>query len=61
MQPLSRALFEKIYIIFRYMIQDEREGPLCSMDVKDFILTVGSRSPSPGGGSVSALAASLVS
>lgn len=42
------------------MIADEREGPLASMDVKDFILTVGSRSPSPGGGSVTALAASLV-
>lgn len=42
------------------MIADDRDGPLVSMDVKDFILTVGSRSPSPGGGSVSALAASLV-
>ena len=42
------------------MIQDDREGPLVSMDVRDFIMTVGSRSPSPGGGSVSALAASLV-
>ncbi|XP_053374675.1 formimidoyltransferase-cyclodeaminase-like [Mercenaria mercenaria] len=45
--------------IIEYMISDEREGPLASMDIKDFILTVGSRSPSPGGGSVSALAASL--
>ena len=43
------------------MIQDDREGPLVSMDVRDFIMTVGSRSPSPGGGSVSAFAASLVS
>ena len=43
------------------MIADDRDGPLASMDMKDFILTVGSRSPSPGGGSVSALAASLVS
>ena len=47
-------------VVFRYMIADEREGPLVSMDLKDFILTVGSRSPSPGGGSVAALAASLV-
>lgn len=45
--------------IVEYMIQDDREGPLVSMDVRDFIMTVGSRSPSPGGGSVSALAASL--
>ena len=43
------------------MIQDDRDGPLISMDVRDFIMTVGSRSPSPGGGSVSAFAASLVS
>lgn len=45
--------------IIEYMVQDDREGPLMSMDVRDFIMTVGSRSPSPGGGSVSALAASL--
>ncbi|WAQ93565.1 FTCD-like protein [Mya arenaria] len=45
--------------IIEYMISDDREGPLVTMDVKDFILTVGSRSPSPGGGSVSALAAAL--
>ncbi|KAH3706117.1 hypothetical protein DPMN_065497 [Dreissena polymorpha] len=45
--------------IIEYMISEEREGPLVTMDVKDFILTVGSRSPTPGGGSVAALAASL--
>ena len=46
----------------RYMISDGPDGgPLMSMDVRDFVMTVGSRSPSPGGGSVSALAASLVS
>jgi formiminotetrahydrofolate cyclodeaminase len=43
------------------MIADDTDGPLVSMDVKDFILTIGSRSPSPGGGSVAALLASLVS
>lgn len=43
------------------MITEERDGPLASMDVKDFVLTVGSRSPTPGGGSVAALCASLVS
>lgn len=43
------------------MIQTEHEGPLATMDVKDFVLTVGSRSPSPGGGSVAALCASMVS
>ena len=49
-----------MFSVYRYMVQDDREGPLMSMDVRDFIMTVGSRSPSPGGGSVSALAASLV-
>lgn len=48
--------------LYRYMISDGPDGgPLMSMDVRDFVMTVGSRSPSPGGGSVSALAASLVS
>jgi len=43
------------------MIDKEKDGPLISMDVKDFILTVGARSPTPGGGSVAALTATLVS
>jgi len=43
------------------MVDKERDGPLVSMDLKDFILTVGARSPTPGGGSVAALTASLVS
>lgn len=45
--------------IIEYMISSEHEGPLATMDLKDFVLTVGSRSPSPGGGSVAALCASL--
>jgi len=44
----------------RYMVDKERDGPLVSMDLKDFILTVGARSPTPGGGSVAALTATLV-
>jgi formiminotetrahydrofolate cyclodeaminase len=43
------------------MVDKERDGPLISMDVKDFILTVGARSPTPGGGCVAALTATLVS
>ena len=39
----------------------EHDGPLASMDVKEFILNVGARSPTPGGGSVAALTAALVS
>lgn len=45
--------------IIEYMVQTEHEGPLATMDLKDFVLTVGSRSPSPGGGSVAALCASM--
>lgn len=45
--------------IIEYMIDKEKDGPLISMDVKDFILTVGARSPTPGGGSVAALTATL--
>ncbi|XP_046580463.1 formimidoyltransferase-cyclodeaminase-like isoform X1 [Haliotis rubra] len=45
--------------IIEYMIRGDEDGPLVSMDVKDFVMTVGSRSPSPGGGSVAALCASV--
>ncbi len=38
------------------MTSEDREGPLVSMDVKDFILTVGSRSATLAGGQVAALA-----
>ncbi|XP_040575224.1 formimidoyltransferase-cyclodeaminase [Lepeophtheirus salmonis] len=37
----------------------EVEGPLASLSVKDFILTVGARTPTPGGGSVSAVVGAL--
>ena len=43
------------------MIAEDKEGPLVSMDLKDFVYTVGARTPSPGGGSVAALTASMVS
>ncbi|ESP01789.1 hypothetical protein LOTGIDRAFT_139083 [Lottia gigantea] len=45
--------------IIEYMVQNDTDGPLVSMEVKDFILTVGSRSPTPGGGSVAAMSAAL--
>lgn len=45
--------------IIEYMINEDKDGPLISMDMRDFILTVGSRSPTPGGGSVAALSAAL--
>ncbi|CAH1788120.1 unnamed protein product [Owenia fusiformis] len=45
--------------IIEYMLDDETTGPLASLGVRDFVMTVGARSPSPGGGSVSALIAAL--
>jgi len=45
--------------IVEYMVGDDTQGPLVSMDLSDFIFTVGERSPCPGGGSVAALVASL--
>ncbi|KAL5007894.1 hypothetical protein ScPMuIL_016700, partial [Solemya velum] len=55
----SLGLFNPKERIVEYMIQEEQEEPLVNMNLKDFILTVASRSPSPGGGSVAALSASL--
>jgi len=46
--------------IIEYMITEGNElGPLANMDVRDFVYTVGARSPSPGGGSVAALVSTM--
>ena len=45
--------------IIEYMIKEERNEPLASSTVRKFVEEVGSRSSAPGGGSVSALIASL--
>lgn len=45
--------------IIEYMIQENNSEPLASMSVREFIEMVGSRTSAPGGGSVSAVAASL--
>ncbi len=45
--------------IIEYMIKEKQNEPLASMSVRDFIELVGSRTSAPGGGSVSAVAASL--
>ncbi|KAK2164306.1 hypothetical protein LSH36_66g07035 [Paralvinella palmiformis] len=45
--------------IIEYMVESDKDGPLLTMDLKEFILTVGARSPTPGGGSVAALTATL--
>lgn len=46
--------------VIEYMIQnDARDYPLVTKTLKEFISVVGSRSPAPGGGSVSAVVAAL--
>lgn len=45
--------------IIEYMIQEEGTEPLASMSVRSFVELVGARTSAPGGGSVSALVASL--
>ena len=45
--------------IIEYMIREEKSEPLASSTVRKFVEEVGSRSSAPGGGSVSALLASL--
>lgn len=45
--------------IIEYMIEEDRSEPLASLTVRNFVELVGSRTSAPGGGSVSALIASL--
>ena len=45
--------------IIEYRIADTRAEPLASMSVRDFVELLGSRTPAPGGGSASALAAAM--
>jgi glutamate formiminotransferase/formiminotetrahydrofolate cyclodeaminase len=45
--------------VIEYMVADEGETPLASSPVRDFVRSVGARTPAPGGGSVSALMAAL--
>ncbi len=45
--------------IIEYMIEEKGTEPLASMSVRDFVELVGARTSAPGGGSVSALVASL--
>ncbi len=45
--------------IIEYMIGEKRSEPLASLTVRNFVELVGARTSAPGGGSVSALSASL--
>lgn len=56
----SLSQFKPDKRIIEYCVADERRDyPLASLSVKQFINAVGSRTPSPGGGSVSATVASM--
>jgi len=45
--------------IIEYMIAEDSSEPLASLTVRNFVELVGARTSAPGGGSVSALIASL--
>jgi glutamate formiminotransferase/formiminotetrahydrofolate cyclodeaminase len=45
--------------IIEYMIQEDSNEPLANLSVRNFVELVGARTSAPGGGSVSALVASL--
>ena len=45
--------------IIEYMIEGREEGPLVRQRVRDFVGSVGARTPTPGGGSVAALVGAL--
>jgi glutamate formiminotransferase/formiminotetrahydrofolate cyclodeaminase len=57
LSSISKFIPEKR--IIEYMIQEDVKEPLAGMTVRDFTELVGARTSAPGGGSVSALAASL--
>ena len=43
------------------MVGEDPDGPLVQMDIREFIMAIGARSASPGGGTVAALTSTLVS
>ena len=45
---------------YRYMIGEEPDGPLVSMDLREFVGSIAARTPSPGGGTVAALTCTMV-
>ncbi len=57
LSSISKFIPEKR--IIEYMLDADNNEPLASMTVRDFVELVGARTSAPGGGSVSALAASL--
>ena len=45
--------------VIEYMVAEDADTPLAASAVRDFVRSVGARTPAPGGGSVSALMAAL--
>lgn len=55
----SISKFDPDKRIIEYMIKEESNEPLASLTVREFVELVGARTSAPGGGSVSALIASM--
>lgn len=55
----SVSRFDPDKRIIEYLIREEENEPLARMSVRSFIETLGARTPAPGGGSASALIASM--
>jgi glutamate formiminotransferase/formiminotetrahydrofolate cyclodeaminase len=55
----SVSRFDPKKRIIDYMVKEDREEPLASLTVRGFVELLGSRTPAPGGGSASALIASM--
>lgn len=50
-----------VEVSYRYMVRSEEQGGLISLSLQQFVHSVGARTAAPGGGSVSAAIASMVS
>jgi len=55
----SVSRFDPDKRIIEYMVASERDEPLASLSVRNFVEVLGSRTPAPGGGSASALIAAM--
>ena len=55
----SVSKFEPKKRIIEYMIEDDKNEPLASLTVREFVEILGARTPAPGGGSASALIAAM--
>ena len=61
MNNLKLSILCAVHSACRYMVGEDPDGPLVQMDIREFIMAIGARSASPGGGTVAALTSTLVS